>query len=134
MPRDATIVVDEVIEFCAELMSSGKRKFEIKREIEAIFGHRISADSYEKIRRRARALILAKAAMSKDEHFAQCLNALYDIAADMDARPGVRIKAINSVAELVGIGGKFSHDGVGAEEKAKQIRSFADEADKTVPE
>lgn len=125
------LITDTIIEYVANRMSVGAHKHQIKREIEkhAFQDAKISIEVYEDIRRKARELIRARATKSHQQVQEELEAALWET---IESETGAtRIKAIETLAGIRGVGAKFKQpESVTAESIQKLLREM-DEVEET---
>jgi len=118
------IIMDELIEFVAERIAYRAKKHQIKRELEEIVGRKIAMTTYEQLRRKAEVLIKERGNVSRQNQYERAIAFYEEIIADDTAKHSTRLKAQDSLSELLGLGARFTTHAAGdtAEEVAKDIR------------
>lgn len=131
----ATVVVQEVIEIVAELISVGMKKHAIKRWIEEhIFGSKkISIKSYEVIRTRAKKLLAENADITSEEHKSYSIDFYRQVVSNQNLPAQSRIRAMENLDDIFGIKDKDNED-ADPMKRAKKIREILSEADSSVGE
>ena len=129
MAQDPWFVTQVVIEYVAERMALGVKKFQLKREVEELLEGEIHVQDYEKLRLKARALLTEQGRLTTDERRDNALSIYETILADEHATNKDKLMAVSGLNDMMGIGAKFKDTSGTVEEKAEAIRQSLRETD-----
>lgn len=129
-----TVVTEELVEEVAELLAQRKKKHEIKDYLRTTLEMEVHPRSVETLITRARHLILERAKRSKTEHLALSVEFLEKIIADDSLPTYQRMKALDQLNYMLGVGGSFKMQTESPDETARAIRQAQKEMDETATE
>jgi len=117
-PVTATIVCDELVEFCCKYMALGLRKYELKKRMEDELGIPMSPRTYETLR--AQAIVMMKEILlTPEQHKCNALEIIYQTVQDGQCPPASRLRA----AELL-LNASASVSSEEADERTEHIKSI----------
>lgn len=123
-----------VVEYVAERMALGVKKFALKTEVEELLEQRIDIHDYHKLRLKARALLTEQGRQTNDERRDNAISIYESILADEETTARNKLLALTGLNDMMGIGAKFTNTSGTVEEKAEAIRQFLRETDEVSQE
>lgn len=121
-------LTDVTVEYTADRMASGARKFALKREVEELVGKLLEGSQYEQLRKAAREYLRTSADLTTAQRYHNAISILEGVISDEDTPHRTRIKALADLNDLLGVGARFS-DSTSSEDKAEEVRQFLRETE-----
>lgn len=121
-----TVVLDDVVEFVADLICQRKFKSQIKRELADLFDAPVSPRSVETLMSKARQLLRERAGASQKDMKDNAVSLYEWVIRSDETSIREKLHAQAQLDEIFGLKSKFSDDGT-PEETAERIRAALDE-------
>lgn len=123
---------DELWMFVMFCLEKRVRKFEIKRLLKRFveawgFESTLHQPTFEKILSRARAELRLQTELSREDHIAEGYESMRQIIADPEASVADKIKAQQTINDMLGLSAKYTQQGETDEDRVKKIQRLLEE-------